>query len=537
AGVTSPREFRSVFRYYLFLSLAAAVLASIVYAIGIVANRLANFDLVVAFIVANALTAALWFLVSFVALNAGWRAVPASLLQPFFNLAFLFLWARVSFFEAGVAIESPIVTGVKLLLATAVLLLALWSLFYVINAPAKRNLGISAVQAAALFFAQTIHGSKELEQVLEEIGEPVIAPVRVLSFETASGKPKALFVVPSLHFGPFGNVGGSEYPVRLSAELEQRHGRVFVFHGLVNHDFNPVQSSDYTRVAHAIEQALTATRKTSLSPAKTAGFFEARAGDASIAGFAFGKKPLFAFASISRHPKSTEDFEFGLGEALRAECARQLGGECAIADRHNCLTDRTEVKAGSEEFEEYENVARSLAPPKQSAFKLGVAAVIEASFTPSQGIGRAGIRAAVFEIRGMRYCLVLIDANNSTPSFRDRVVEALKQEFGFKWAELITSDTHSVNSLALVYNPLPGSARQDELLDAVKQAVALALRDLEVCTARFTEARVRVAVMGAESQSEMLSTINSIIAIAKIVAPVILLSSIILVAAALLIWK
>jgi putative membrane protein len=516
----------------LFLAFAAAVLAAVAYAVGVAANRFAGFDLVVSFVLANALVACLWFVVSFVALNAGWRAVPTALLHPFFNLAFLFLWARTSFLEAGLAVESPIVTGVKLLLATAVLLVALWSLFYVINAPAKRNLGISAIQAAALFFAQTIRGSKEFEQVLEEMGEPVTAPVRAFSFETLRGKPKALFLVPSLHFGPFGNVGGSEYPARLSAELGQRHGRVFVFHGLVNHDFNPVQSSDYARAALAVEQALTRTQKT--PPAKTAGFFDSRAGAASIAGFAFGKT---AFASISRHPESTEDFEYGLGEALRAECARQLGSECAVADRHNCLTDRTEVKAGGEEFEEYESAARSLAPPRQGAFKLGVGVVTETGFAPPQGVGRGGIRAAVFEIRGKRYCLVLVDANNALPAFRDRTVAALKQEFGFEWAELATSDTHSVNSLALVYNPLPGSAPQDELLRAIKQAAALALRDLEFCRARFAEARVRLSVMGAESQSEMLSTINSIIAVAKIVAPIILIGSVVLVVAALLLWK
>jgi putative membrane protein len=94
-----------------------------------------------------------------------------------------------------------------------------------------------------------------------------------------------------------------------------------------------------------------------------------------------------------------------------------------------------------------------------------------------------------------------------------------------------------VNSLALVYNPLPGSAPQDELLRAIKQAAALALRDLEFCRARFAEARVRLSVMGAESQSEMLSTINSIIAVAKIVAPIILIGSVVLVVAALLLWK
>jgi len=533
AGFASPRDFRSAFRYYLFLALSAAVLTAVCYAAGIAANRFAGFDLLVSFVVANALAAGLWFLVSFVALNAKWRAAPVSLLQPFFNLAFLFLWSKTSFLEAGVVIESPLVTAFKLLLATAVLLFALWSLFYVINAPAKRNLGVSAIQAATLFFAQTIRGSKEFEHVLEEMSEPVTVPVRVFSFKTLRGKPKALFVVPSLHYGPLGNVGGSEYPARLSAELGQRHGVTFVWHGLVNHDFNPVQSSDFQRVAQSVEAALKKAERG--KPARTAGFFESHAASASVAGFEFGKN---AFATISRHPESTEDFEYGLGEALRNACAARLGGECALADRHNCLTDATEISPGSEEFSEYERAVLAMKKPKkQSAFKLGASAVTETGFVPQQGVGRAGIRCAVFEISGKRYCLVLVDANNSLPEFRDEVVRMLKQKFGFYWAEIASSDTHSVNSLAGVYNPLPGSAPRAALLAEIEDAAALALRDLQPCEARYAEERVRLSVMGAESQSEMLSTINSIIAVAKILAPVILVGSILLVVAALLLWK
>ncbi len=543
-GFAAPREvrnsFRNSFRYYLFIAFAAAVLAAIGYATGVAANRVAGFDLLTAFVVVNALVAVLWFLVSFVALNAGWRAAPISLLQPFLNLAFLYLWSRTSILEAGVTMDSPIVAGVKLLLATCVLLVALWSLFYVINAPAKRNLGVSAIQAATLFFAQSIRGSKDFEQVLEEMGEPAVAPVRVFSFTALAaggkpGKPKALFVVPSLHFGPFGNVGGSEFPARLSAEFGQRHGTAFVFHGLVNHDFNPVESSDYSRVTQSVEKALAQTKKATDKSARTAGFFESHEGSADFAGFAFGET---VFATISRFPESTEDFDYGLGEALRNACAaRFCSNACAVADRHNCLTDGTEVTAGTTAFVEYEDAVHAAKPPKQSAFKLGVAAVTETGFTPQQGIGRAGIRAAVFEMAGKRYCLVLIDANNSTPEFREKTVDALKAKFGFAWAEIATSDTHSVNSFAGVYNPLPGSVPEQELSKLIVEAAGRAAEDCEPCAASYAEARVHLSVMGAESQSEMLSTINSIIAVAKILAPVVLVASIVLVSAALLIWK
>ncbi len=543
AGFASPRDFRNAFRYYLFLSFCASILAAVGYAAGVTANRFAGFDLLVFFLVVNALVACLWFLVSFVALNAKWRSAPISLLQPFFNLAFIFLWSRISFLEAGVTIESPVIAGLKLLLATAVLLFALWSLFYVINAPAKRNLGVNAIQAAALFFAQTIRGSKDFERVLEEMGEPALMPVRAFEFKTLGGKPKALFVIPSLHFGPFGNVGGSEYPARLSAELGQRHGTTFVWHGLVNHDFNPVESSDYALVAAAIEKALREAEKTEAKTggARTAGFFESSAGAADVAGFAFGSGAnAAAFATVSRFPESTEDFDYGLGEALRNACGARLRAECVIADRHNCLTDGTEVAAGGEAFAEYEEAARGIAPPRQAPFKLGVAAFAETGFSPPQGVGRAGIRAAVFEIgreRRKRYCLVLIDANNCVPAFRARAVESLKRKFGFDWIEIATSDTHSVNSLAGIYNPLPGGASSEALVKQMERAVEAALRDLESCKAWYAESRVRLDVMGAESQSEMLSTINAIIAVAKIIAPAILVLSILLVTVALLVWK
>ena len=156
---------------------------------------------------------------------------------------------------------------VKIYLASFVFLAALYALFYVVSAPMKKNLGISSLDALSMFSSQWLYGEKDLEGAFEELGEEAETLVWVSEF---SGKKNhALFVVPYIHFGPFGNLGGSEFTCMISDSLSKgwrREGspkpEVFVFHGTVTHDFNPVSSSELGAVVSACQRALRRLRPT-----------------------------------------------------------------------------------------------------------------------------------------------------------------------------------------------------------------------------------------------------------------------------------
>ncbi len=133
----------------------------------------------------------------------------------------------------------------------------------------KKNLGVSSMDALSMFLSQWLYGEKDLEEAFEGIGEEVETLVWVGKFE--GKKNSALFVVPYIHFGPFGNLGGSEFTWQIADSLccdyagerkhTLRHQRdVFVFHGMATHDFNPVSSGEIHNVVGACRRAIAKLR-------------------------------------------------------------------------------------------------------------------------------------------------------------------------------------------------------------------------------------------------------------------------------------
>ncbi len=550
----SRKEFGKGFKYNVFLSLASAVLASVIYFVGLVAENFwgARVDVGLFVLVANALVFILWFVASFIAFNAGWKAFVSSFFQPFFNLSFLFLWTRFTALETSFAVENPVLGLFKLFVAAMIMLLALWAFFFIVNAPWKRNLGVSALQASTLYFAQFLRGSKDFERLLNEISESVSVPVSIFAFRksvkksvgrrvgVAGGKLKALFVVPALHFGPFGNVGGSEYPALVSRELEKRfRAPTFVFHALVNHDLNPVYSSDYVKVASVAGELVEKSLK-ERGWLRKACFASASSGYSNVSSFVFGERGADAgFASVSRAPESTDDFDYALGLALHNALLKRYA-QGVVVDRHNSLRlgGVEKIYAGSSAFEDYETVVEVLRVPNQrKRFALGVASDSLEGFSVKHGIAGMGLRVAVFRIAGRKHCIVLVDGNNATPEFRGKLVALLKKRFGFSFVDLFTTDTHAVNSLSAVDNPLPSLAGERALLERVEASAARAIKDLEDCEAFFASKKTSFSVLGSERESEFLATINSVIAVAKIIAPLILFASIALVVSALLLLR
>ena len=246
-----------------------------------------------------------------------------------------------------------------------------------------------------------------------------------------------------------------------------------------------------------------------------------------MAAFAFNKN---SFLALSRAPESTEDIELSMGVALKNLALRNWN-DAIVVDKHNSITDGSIFRMGSKEFFEFQEAVGKSTPAKggkQTKFKMGVSENPLPQFSLEKGIGRAGLKTAVFEFQGKRYCIILVDGNNILPEFRAKTILALK-EFGFAWADVFSTDTHSVNKLGGIHNPIGKSVSHEKLIREIKKSVGEAVGDLEECSAAFFSKRISISVLGGRKQSELISTINSIVAIARVIAPIIFGISIILV--------
>ena len=443
--------------------------------------------------------------------------------------AFLFATAQLVFFAvfllAGGRFGANADIGsllAKIYLAAFVFLAALYAMFYMISVPMKKNLGISSIDALSMFLSQWLYGEKGLEEAFEEMGEEVETLVWVGGVSGA--RNSALFVVPYIHYGPFGNLGGSEFTGQIAEALQKPSGGetgrdVFVFHGTATHDFNPVSSDEIGKVVGACQRAIH-----KLKPAAAQLSFSCcRVGTVHASAFRINDS---AFISYSRAPRTTEDVSLGLGLALM-EKAKKFCSSAAVVDEHNAETgDISSVEVGSPiGFEMLDATDRIFdGKDRQRPFRFACASGRIALDT----LGRNGVKLALFAQGKRMNALLLADSNGITPEFRAAIIdllESLGKECGFQCkGEVMTTDTHQINTVRGVLNPI-GSERRGDLMQLVRRLFYEAKNRLEPVKFGSSEERFRIKVFGSGQSAEIASTINAAVAVLRLALPLILISS------------
>lgn len=522
ASITRKEKFGNRLRHFSFISLLSVAACSVLYISSLMLSQDIN-QLQTFILLTNSIIFGIWFVATFITLNYGWKALPISLIQPTLNISFLIIYK--SFLIAN--LQDPFTLGLKFLISTAVLLLALASIFYIINAPARRNFGISTMQVMALFFAQWTYGSKRLEDVLAEMGEKVETFYATVLFRDIKTRQlKGAWLVPYVHFGPVGNLGGSEFPYLLSKPLSQKlKVPVGVYHATVNHDFNPVYSSIHLKLHDAYLEEIGALRRGKFSRGMSAQLLESGKGTARFFGLTLGGGGFFA---ISNAPKSTEDIEFPIGLIMMNKLKSKGLDNAVLADMHNSKTDGDYVLTGTPEFFELYDLLDEYRQTPLQPFRFGCAQDALEDFGIPQGVGKMGMVVSVFDSLGKRRCIILIDSNNVLPEFRREILLKVAEKFKFDFCDVFTTDTHSVNTISGIHNPLGRYCDRKKLILRITEGISKAIGDLSPSEAAMSVKRIELEVLGARRSPEVISTINSIVSIAKIFAPSILIISLLI---------
>jgi putative membrane protein len=457
-------------------------------------------------LVGAALVFVLWYVIARLVFILKYRSILFAIIQLLFYSIFLF-----SFQTFAIAEETLFDWAVKAYVSSFILLGALYIFFLIINAPMKKTFGVSSTDAFSLFISQWIYRKPDLEKAFEKVGENARTLVGVAGFKRA--KDKIMFVVPYVHFGPFGNLGGSEFSYLIAEEVKRKYGaETFVFHGTVTHDLNPTSSSEVSRITDAIERIL----KRSKYESKTVSLKKGKSEECTAETILFGRD---AFVGVSRAPFVTEDINFGLGLSMALEAEKHVG-KAIVVDQHNAETGEiTSFEPGSETGYNYINaVANSFAKKeKQQKLKIGISEKHPESAT----LGKAGIKIAVLST-SPGYVMVLMDANGITPGFRSKIEKEVKKLGRFE-VGIFTTDTHQTNVVRGVLNP---AKEESEIIRAIRAGVKEAVSDMKDASAFVDKEWFDIKVLGAKHSIEIVSTVNSIVAVAKITAPLLLVGAI-----------
>ncbi|MFH1285930.1 MAG: DUF2070 family protein [Candidatus Micrarchaeota archaeon] len=508
-------------RKSLFLAFVCAVLYGLFYFAAVLGAKLqlpfTGGGISIIF-VGYGLVFALWYAIAVIVFRLRYRAFIFALIQLTYNSAFLLASRTILMGADALAIT------LKLYFASFVFLIAVYLFFMLINAPMRRTFGISSVDAVSSFLAQWTSRSKGLEDMFETVGEDIKTMVGVLSFKSdKSTAPKAIFVVPHVHYGPFGNLGGSEFPYLISSAFEKQGTATFVFHGTATHDFNPVSSSDVEIINKACSEILHEIKYEKAN----ASLLTAKHESCKVQVL---KVNDYALITLSRAPLTTEDVDFSLGLALRNYSLSKGLREALVVDAHNAETGEiSRIESGNPlGFDYMDALGEAFAQKSVSKkLKLGVAQNPLSEFGARVGIGRNGLKVAVISLDKV-YALVLLDANGIVPAFRREIIDAVLKQGWADACEVFTTDTHSVNAVNGVLNPI-GQVRRDELLARVVECAEKAKQNIEDVEAGIGVKTIPMRVFGAKQSSELIGTVNAIVAIARIAVPLILIASVIII--------
>jgi len=463
-------------------------------------------------------------------------AVPASL-QSLSAAVLLFIYSgTLRYLEVGGPIidvylsrseEAPAVltqlgpTDFQILLLTSLLYsLAVWGLILVVDRPWRQSLGVSGFDFLRGFIGHIAEGTDELEVFFEEIGETAVVPVTLLSFARPDGTEKARFVLPMIHPGPMGEIGGGNLPRRVAEDAE---GLAFPPHATAGHDFNLVTKSEVEKLIRAVE---TAGDRLEYGDYATQSV-RTSTGEVSVIGQAFDDDGLL-IASFA--PGFADDIEFGVGMSAMAE-ARTAGlNEVMLVDAHNS-NDGLEggaighVTPGSRRsfdlFKAAEEAAAGLADAPRDRLELGTA-WDPTDWEPSDGVGPLGIRVAVARVGDHTTAYVLIDGNNMEPGLRDRILNSLES---VDTAEVMTTDTHIVNTVEST-NQVGQAIDGGKLVAVIEDLITEALADLESVAAGMATEHAEVTVFGNDRTETLASHANAVISMAGALAGAVVIATV-----------
>lgn len=440
------------------------------------------------------------------------KSILVASIQPALILSMVMVIVFLTSITNNIGYFSIIALLIKSIIASLILMIAIYSFVVVVESPMKRNLGVGALELLSLFLAHITEDSPALEGLFDDIGENIDTLIGILSFRTKNSI-KAIFLSPCIHPGPIGSIGGGNMPTVLAEKFDTF---TMVSHGPSTHDFNPVSSKEIDKIEKVVKEAL----KNMDYSKKASKFVRVQNENAKI-GAQYFNNNLILLATFAPH--GFDDIDFGVGLALmnlaKASCDIE---NVILVDCHNCFEGESErILPGNRQVFDLMGAVEKLETTKENVgIKVGCSSDPIDDLSKEDGIGQSGVKVMIIEVNNQKTAYILLDANNMVGGFREKIIEKVKG-LEVDCAEVMTTDTHSVNTLSGGHNPI-GKRRQIEILDAIFNCTRKALDDLENVSVAGKVCNIRgIKTLGPTHATELVTTISSIIAVSRVFAPLI----------------
>lgn len=439
-------------------------------------------------------------------------SLPASISQPMLGVAFVSLASL--FHPIRLSNLDILFTGIFM----SIFFIASVSYTEMASALIRRNFNYNGLDLVKYFLNQLTDKSLELEDFFKTFSERVDAHLGVVCFKIGD-EIKAVVVVPSVHPGPFGNLGGSDLPAKIADGLRDYSANVLTFHGPATHDMNPSSSKECQRIIAGVRRCIESVKYTS----KCSKFVRVDDG-MQVCAQLFGNSVLLIHTSS---PEPTDDVDYATGTTA-IMTAKEKVKDALFADAHNCveLGSGTIFFGSGRSFKMLSLVKNAVSRAienESEGIKVGYAH--RDGFSIDDGIGKQGVQVLVVETGNQRSAYILWDGNNMVPKLRESILSAINEIVDE--AEVLTTDNHAVNLAMDGYNPIGLHKSREEIIKITRGVVEEALSDLEECEVGMSTGIVKdLNVIGFGNTVRLTTVINSTVSLLKKATAVIIASAV-----------
>jgi len=441
------------------------------------------------------------------------RIFVASVLQPYFGIA-----AYTPLWLSKISIEEIIIYSAY---SSAICFTSSFAFLYLINRVGKRIVNVPSLSILKAFLLNWIADlNTPFEDILEELSVERDIEVSILKFENQKSETKVVIILPSVHPGPFKNIGSSFLPSMLKKAVEQKFNCVAcVPLGLLGHDLDLASQLQNQKI---IDQTLKSLEDVESFEAGATPLVKVRNGFATVCCQIFGDIGLVTF---SLAPKTTEDLPQELAYFVNMEARKYGINSCMVANAHNSINGFVNHKETMESLKAAASLClRETTSTSKKPFKVGASTIMPKNFGLKDGMGPGGITSIVVEVDSQKFAYVIIDGNNLISGLREKILSSLC-ELGFSEGEVLTTDTHSVNALTLTprgYNPVGEVIPHDILVNHIKEAIKEAIAKMEIVQVGYKRIVIpKVKVIGKEPLEKLCMLPDETTKLAKrIIAPI-----------------
>lgn len=345
--------------------------------------------------------------------------------------------------------------------------------WFLMDAVDKVGLKVIQIEGIKLFNAFTkywlANRKDKIEEILEKYSHEEDVKIKNIIFFDEENKPKYTIIIPEFHFGPFRDLGSSQFPHIIIDQLERDNIKAVVLHGISEHGQDIANTSDCKKI---IRRIIEENFKAKPDRTKATNIIKIKKGKCTIYCQLFEDTALLI---VTRAPNLTEDLPMWIKREIKNK-AKKLGiKDVMIIDAHNSIRENEQLsdKDYKEIIEAAEKALTKVKNLNQNKLKIGISRKIIKEYTEEQGIGKGGVIGLTIGTEKQMFTFIVYDGNNMIPEFREKVIKRLMQE-KISNVEVLTTDTHSVNGLTPEergYHPV-GEIDHKEVL--VKYAIEVA---------------------------------------------------------------